>query len=100
MGSPCPHHHPVASVAGRDKLWGPMDIWSDPGWLLLHNKNHTVGAAGPEPLHEGLQPGKCAVLSPLSPAVWPLAQHSWSLLIGDAFAWSSPYSQSPKSSQI
>lgn len=47
-----------------------------------------------------LQPGKRAVLSPLSPAAWPLAQHTWSLLTWDVFAWSSPDSQSPKSSKI
>lgn len=41
-------------MAGRDKLWGQMDIWSDQGRLLLCDKqSHTVGAAVPEPPHEG-----------------------------------------------
>lgn len=47
-----------------------------------------------------LQPGRRALLSPLSPAVWPPAQHSWSPLLWDAFAWPLPDSQSPKSSKI
>lgn len=54
VGSPCLHPPLMASVAGRDKLWGQMDIWSDQGCLLPYDKqSHTVGAAVPKPPHEG-----------------------------------------------
>lgn len=83
-----------------------MDIWSDQGWRFFYNmQSHAVGGSCPWPTTWKSPCGcslanpraeKHAALIPPSPAAQQLAQHSWSLLVWDAFARSSPSWSKPK----